>query len=358
MRLDQVARHAGGVLHGDASVEIVGAAPLDRAGPTDLSFLAQPRFRRVLAESRAGCVLLREPDLRLCPGAAVVVDNPYLAFARVLRQLVAAIPAVAGVHPTACVEADCQIDPTASVGPMCYVGPRVRLGSGVRLGPGCVLMGDCEIGAGTELVARVTVLSGVRIGADCRLHPGAVIGADGFGLAQDEVTRAWERIPQLGGVVLGDRVDIGANTTVDRGALDATVLEDGVKLDNQVQVAHNCHIGADTAVAACVGISGSVEIGRRCTIAGAVGVAGHLSLCDDVHITGMSRVTHSIRTPGVYSSGSPLDSNRAWRRNSVRFKQLDSLYRRVARLEALLDAQPLPDASPDDTPSLPTRDDE
>ena len=211
------------------------------------------------------------------------------------------------------------------------IGPEVRIADAAVVGPGCVLEGEVEVGDATVLVANVTLCYRVRIGRRALVHPGAVIGADGFGIANDD--GVWIKVPQLGGVVIGDDVEIGANTTVDRGALDDTCIEDGVKLDNLVQIGHNVHIGSHTAVAACVAIGGSARIGRRCTIAGAVSIAGHLRVADDVHLTATSAVPNSIRAPGVYSSGMPVQRNREWRRNVARLRQLDSMARRIRQLE-------------------------
>jgi UDP-3-O-[3-hydroxymyristoyl] glucosamine N-acyltransferase len=210
----------------------------------------------------------------------------------------------------------------------------VEIGPAVYVGPGCVVGKDSRIGAGTRLVARVAVVNGSVIGERCILHPGAVVGSDGFGNAND--AGRWVKVPQIGRVVIGDDVEIGANTTIDRGSLKDTVIGDGVRLDNLIQVGHNARIGDHTAAASFVGISGSTQIGSRCTLGGASGFAGHLTIADDVHFTGMAMVTHSIREPGVYSSGIPAIPNREWRRNVARFQHLDALTRRVKALEAAL----------------------
>jgi UDP-3-O-[3-hydroxymyristoyl] glucosamine N-acyltransferase len=223
------------------------------------------------------------------------------------------------------------VHPEAQVGPFAVVGPRAVVGERAFVGPHCVLETGVEVGPDTRLVARVTLCHGVRLGARCLVQPGAVVGGDGFGFAPERGT--WVKVPQVGSVLVGDDVEIGANTTIDRGAIGDTVIEDGVKLDNQIQVGHNVRIGAHTAMAACVGVSGSTTIGRRCQIGGAVGIVGHLSICDDVAVTGYTMVSHSITKPGVYSGGIPAEEAPAWRRIVGRLKRIDALARRVAALE-------------------------
>lgn len=332
LTLAEIAKHIGGEVAGDPACVITGVATLRNAGPQDISFLANHRYRRYLAETKASAVIV-SPDARdECPVHAVVVNDPYLGFARAAALLSSDDDFSPGVHATACVDANAQVDPTASIGAHAVVGAGARIGARVVIGPGCVLTGECEIGEDTRLVANVTICEGTRIGRRGLLHPGVVIGADGFGLAND--AGRWIKVPQLGGVHIGDDVEIGANTTVDRGALDDTVIEDGVKLDNQIQVAHNVRIGAHTAIAGCTGIAGSAKIGRRCVIGGGVGIVGHLEIADDVQITGMSFVAHSIREAGMYSSGTPLEPTRAWRKNYARFHHLNEMAQRLRALEA------------------------
>ncbi|HSO79379.1 MAG TPA: UDP-3-O-(3-hydroxymyristoyl)glucosamine N-acyltransferase, partial [Chromatiaceae bacterium] len=237
-------------------------------------------------------------------------------------------------HPSAVVAASAQVDPSAWVGPGTVVEEGTEIGPRAFIGPGSVVGADCRIGEEARLVARVTLCAGVRVGRRALLQPGCVIGRDGFGFARDG--KRWFRMPQLGGVDIGDDVEIGANSCVDRGALTDTIIEAGAKLDNLIQIGHNCRIGENTAMAACSGISGSTHIGRDCTIAGAVGMAGHLEIGDNVHFTGMAMVTRSFPEPGVYSSGIPAMSNADWRRNAARFRHLDDLTRRVKYLEAEL----------------------
>ena len=223
-----------------------------------------------------------------------------------------------------------RIDEGTVIGPHCVVGARSRIAAGAVIGPGCIVGEDCVVGPDSRLVARVTLVLRVRLGARVLVHPGAVLGADGFGLAFDQ--GAWLKVPQLGGVVVGDDCEIGANTTIDRGALDDTVLEQDVRLDNQIQVGHNVRIGAHTAIAGCAAIAGSTRIGRYCLIAGGAGIIGHLEIADRVTVGAMSLVTHDLREPGEYVSGTPIQPKREWRRNAARFGQLDQLARRVRKL--------------------------
>ena len=314
-------------LRGDPATPVEGVATLASAGPSQLSFLANPRYRGQLADSAAGVVVLREEDADACQATALVAGDPYAAFAKIAALFERMAAVSPGVHPSAVVDPTAVVDPAAQVGPFVTIGARSRIAAGARVGPGCVIGEDCAVGAGCELVARVTLVLRVRLGSRVRIHPGAVLGADGFGLAMD--AGRWMKVPQLGGVVVGDDCEIGANTCIDRGALGDTVLEEDVRLDNQIQVGHNAHIGAHTAMAGCAAVAGSARIGRYCLVGGGAGILGHLELCDRVVVTAMSLVTHSIREPGEYSSGTPLMDNRSWRRNAARFKQLDALARRV-----------------------------
>jgi UDP-3-O-[3-hydroxymyristoyl] glucosamine N-acyltransferase len=266
-----------------------------------------------------------------CPVPALIASNPYATYARI-AQLLHPEPAVnGGRHPSAVVEEGATIEPSAWLGAGSYVGRGVRIGARTYVGPGCVILGDAVVGADCRLVARVTLCKDVQIGDRCILAPGAVIGADGFGHAPDK--DGYVKIPQLGTVVIGDDVDVGANTTIDRGTLGDTVVEDGVKIDNLVMVAHNVRIGAHTVIAAMVGIAGSATIGKRCMLGGQSGIVGHLEICDDVALTGKTMVSRSITKPGVYSGQLPADEARSFRRNSARFQKLDDLARRVRRLE-------------------------
>jgi UDP-3-O-[3-hydroxymyristoyl] glucosamine N-acyltransferase len=329
---DELAARFALSVHGDGSAKVSGVATLLHAGEGQLAFLANPRYRSQLAASQASIVVLREEDAAAAPHTALIARDPYTTFAKIAALFEARPAREVGIHPSAVIDPRASIPASAQVGPFAVVGANSRIGEGCVVGPGCVIGDDCEVGAGSELGARVTLVTRVRLGQRVRIHPGAVLGADGFGLAMDfsgESGGHWIKVPQLGGVVIGDDCEIGANTTIDRGALGDTVLEEDVRLDNQIQIGHNVHIGAHTAMAGCSAAAGSARIGRYCLIGGGAGVLGHLEICDKVTITAMSLVTHSIREPGEYSSGTPLTDNRTWRKNAARFKQLDSLARRL-----------------------------
>ena len=303
-----------------------GVGTLSSATAEQLSFLANPRYRGQLGDTAAGVVVLHADEADARTGTALLARDPYVAFAKIAALFERKPVRTAGIHPTAVVDASAQVDPAAHVGPHVSIGARSRIGAGASIGPGCVIGDDCEVGEGCELVARVTLVTRVRLGRRVLVHPGAVLGADGFGIAMDR--GHWIKVPQLGGVLVGDDCEIGANTTIDRGALDDTVLEEDVRLDNQIQVGHNVRIGAHTAMAGCSAVAGSASIGRHCLVGGGAGILGHLEVCDRVVITAMSLVTHSIREPGEYSSGTPLMDNRSWRKSAARFKQLDDIARR------------------------------
>lgn len=314
-------------VRGEATRGIDGVATLARAGGSQLAFLANPRYRSQLAASGAGAVVMREEDAADYAGTALVAKDPYAAFAKIAALFDHRPAAMPGIHPSAAIDPTALVSPEACIGPFVSVGPRTRVEAGATLGPGCVIGEDCVVGEGSELVARVTLVRRVRLGRRVLIHPGAVLGADGFGLAMEH--GRWLKVPQLGGVVVGDDCEIGANTTIDRGALDDTVLEEDVRLDNQIQIGHNVRIGAHSAMAGCSAVAGSATIGRYCLIGGGAGVLGHLEVCDRVVVTAMSLVTSSLREPGEYSSGTPLMDNRSWRRSAARFKQLDALARQV-----------------------------
>ncbi len=317
LRLGDIVGSLGGELHGDPGTGIEGLAPLESAGPTQLSFLGNPRYGQQLAASNAACVIVGPGmrDAALARGAAIVADDPYLYFARVtqLWKSRLASPEGPAVHPSAVVDPQAQVDSTARIGPLCVVE------RGARIGPGTVLK------------SRVSVGEGCVIGARCILHPGVVIGADGFGFAPRG--GEWEKIEQLGAVRIGDDVEIGANTCIDRGALADTVIEDGVKLDNLIQVGHNVRIGRHTAIAGCAGIAGSATIGAHCTVGGSAGILGHLTIADHVHISSFSLVTRSILKPGHYTGVFPIDENAAWEKNAASLKQLAALRERIRALE-------------------------
>ena len=332
LQLAELAVRFGCELRGDPAATVERVASLQEGGPGSLAFLANPRYRRHLAATRATAVVLDAQAAEACPVAALVTGNPYATYARIAQLLHPEPPPAAGRHPQALVEDGAEVDASAYVGALAFVAAGAVIGPRVVVGPGSVVLAGARIGADTRLVARVTVCERVVVGARCVLHPGSVLGADGFGHAPD--VGGYVRVPQVGSVTLGDDVDVGANTTIDRGAIGDTVVGNGVKIDNLVQVGHNVRIGEHTVIAACSGISGSAVIGRRCMLGGMVGVVGHLEICDDVAVTGRTMVSSSIRRPGVYSSGLPADEARRFRRNAARFQHLDELAKRVRRLEA------------------------
>ena len=337
LRLGKLAQEIGGELqNGDPGCSISAVATLQHAGPGDLSFLANTAYRKHLPATRASVVILAAEYAAECPTAAIVVTNPYVAYARAAALLAPSPQPRQGIHPSASLDTDCSVDASAWVGPHCVVEQGAVINAGVQLAAGCFIGAHSVIGASSTLDANAVICHDVHIGERVHIYPGAVIGSDGFGLANDN--GRWVKVPQLGGVRIGNDVEIGANTTIDRGALDDTVLEEGVRLDNQIQVAHNVYIGAHTAIAGCVGISGSSRIGKYCMIGGGAGIVGHLEIADHVIITGMTMVTRSITEPGVYSSGVPAQDNDSWNRNYARFRKLDKLARRVQTLERELAA--------------------
>lgn len=314
-------------LHGDGALRVSGVATLESAQPDQLGFLANPKYRGQLVATAAGAIVAASDAIADARCPVLISRNPYADFARIAAIFEPRPARPAGIHPSAVIDPDARVDASAHIGPLVTIAAGSTIGAGAVIGSHCCIGEDCHVAAGAHLVARVTLVTRVRIGARVLIHPGVVIGADGFGLAMDR--GHWLKVPQLGGVVIGDDCEIGANTTIDRGALGDTVLEEDVRLDNQIQIAHNVRIGAHTAMAGCSAVAGSARIGRYCLIGGAAGVLGHLEICDKVTITAMSLVTHSIREPGEYSSGTPLMDNRGWRRSAVRFKQLDELARQI-----------------------------
>ena len=335
VRLADVVAALGGVLHGDGNLAVTRLAPLESADAGSLSFLANPRYAGKMAASAAGCVVVApaQQDLALARGAAIVTPDPYLYFARLTQWWAGRTrpPAAAGIHPSAVVEPGAQIHASASIGALAYVGAGARIGAGAVIGTHCHIGAGAVVGDGTRLAARVTLGDACVVGARGILHSGVVVGADGFGFAPSQGT--WVKIEQLGAVRIGDDVEIGANTCIDRGALDDTVLDDGVKLDNLIQVGHNVHIGAHSAMAGCVGIAGSAKIGRHCTAGGGAIILGHLELVDHVHITAATVVTRSILKPGQYSGLFPFDDNASWEKNAATLRQLHTLRDRIRALE-------------------------
>ncbi len=334
--LGQLAERLGATLRGAADKPIHGLATLQDAGPDQLSFLANAHYRKFLAETRAGVVLLTEADAKDYVGDVLLVANPYLAFARISHLFDTKPMVPAGVHPTAVVADDAIIDPSACIAAYVVIESGVRIGADVSIGAHCVIGARSEIGESSWLAPRVTLYHDVRVGERTVIQSGAVLGGEGFGFANDK--GVWQKIAQIGGVVLGDDVEIGANTTIDRGALADTLIGNGVKLDNQIMIAHNVQVGDHTAMAGCVGISGSTKIGRHCMIAGGVGMVGHIEVCDNVFVTGMTMVTRSINEPGAYSSGTAMQTAADWKKSAARIRQLDDMAKRLRDLEKRLAA--------------------
>jgi len=330
-RLGELAAAVKAELRGNPDRLICGLATLEHATPDQLGFLASPLYRKHLQTTRAAAVVLAAEDAHACPVDCLIVVDPYLSFARISRMYQQEPVLLPGIHPAAVVSDAAFVHPQASIGPFCTVEAEAVIGAGTVLGPGCHIGRGTRVGDNCRLVARVTLYPAVTIGDRVLVHAGAVIGSDGFGFAAGE--EGWEKLAQLGGVRVGADVEIGAGTTIDRGTLGDTVIGRGVKIDNQVQIAHNVQIGEHTAIAGCAGIAGSVRIGDHCRIGGGAGLVGHIEIADHVTITAMSLVTRSITEHGVYSSGTALQSSARWRRSAVRFAKLDELARRVARLE-------------------------
>ena len=337
--LAQLAQKLGAELRlapgADAEQVPSGLNTLQDATPEQVSFLASSNYRRFLSETRACAVLLSADMASESPVTALVVDNPYHAFARATAIYDLAPKPVAGVDPAARVHPEADIDPTASIAAGAVIEARVRIAAGAVIGANCFIGEGSEVGEGSYLHAGAVVYHGCSIGSHCIIHSQAVIGADGFGFALFQ--RQWTKIHQLGGVEIGDDVEVGACTCIDRGALGNTVIGRGVKIDNQVQIAHNVRIGDYSAIAACSAVAGSAAVGKHCTIAGGAGVVGHVTVADGSHVTAMTLVTKSIETAGSYSSGTPFSDSRSWRRNAVRYAQLDQMARRVRDLEKRLE---------------------
>ncbi len=319
--LGEIAVRYGLELAGDPALAIDGVAPLAAAAKGQLSFCTGARYRRQLAATQATAVVLPRELAAECPVAALISERPYASFARILAGLHPPAPVTGGVAAGAQVAASAKVAPSAWIGPYAVIGEGAVIGERCSIGPHCVVEDGARLGDDCRLQARVVICRGVSIGARCMFKPGAVIGGDGFGYAPD--VDGYVKVTHVGGARLGNDVEVGSNSTIDRGTIEDTVIEDGVKLDNQVQVGHNCRIGAHTVIAGCVGISGSTTIGSRCMIGGAVGIAGHLEIGDGVIVTGYSLVSHSLPGPGMYSSGMPAIESAKWRRAVARLHRLD-----------------------------------
>jgi len=335
VRLGEIVAALGGELRGDPAHLIARIAPLETAGGDAITFVAQARLQKALEASTAGAIVIAPSLVAAAPAgrSLVVTDDPYLYFARLTQWWAGRLRPVppAGVHPTAWVAPGAVIAASATIGPHAVVEAGAVIGERVQLGAHCVVGAGSTVGADSLMHSRVTIAAGCTVGERCVFQSGAVIGADGFGIAPTQ--GRWERIEQLGGVRIGNDVDIGANTCVDRGALEDTVLEDGVKLDNQIQIGHNCHIGAHTVMAACVGIAGSTKVGRNVMIGGAAMIQGHIEIADGVTVSASTMVMHSLRKKGVYTAIFPVDEHASWEKNAVTLRNLYALRERVRALE-------------------------
>lgn len=329
--LGEIAKHVSGVVQGDELFQVAKVATLQNADSDQISFLSNKKYKKYLAESGAGAVIVGSDMAPFVVNHAIVVDDPYIAYAKAASLLNPTEIKQAGIHSSAVVDSNAEIHKTAVIGANVVIGSGVNIAENVVIGAGCVLLDNVIVQDSARLTANITLCSGVKVGKRALIHPGCVIGADGFGIANDK--GKWIKVPQVGSVQIGDDVEIGANTTIDRGAIEDTVIGNGCKLDNQIQIAHNVIIGENTVIAGCVGIAGSTQIGSNCVIGGAVAVSGHLSISDGVQLTGMTMVTKSISSPGVYSSGIPAEPTQQWHKNVIRYRQMDKLVERVKQLE-------------------------
>lgn len=330
-RLSELAAEISGSVQGDPEYLIASMGTLQSANPEQLTFIANPKYQQFLASTMAGAVILSPREAENFSGNAIVVDSPYLAYAKLSRLFSKAVSTPVGISDSASINRDASISDSACVAEGVVVAANSSIGDNVILGANVVIGENCSIGANTQVQPNVTLYSDVQIGEGCLIHSGAVIGADGFGFANE--SGKWVKIAQLGGVRIGDNVEVGAGTTIDRGALEHTVIEDGVILDNQIQIAHNVYIGKNSAIAGCTAVAGSTKIGDHCTIAGACGITGHLTIASGTHITAMTLVTKSINEPGAYSSGTGMLDHQSWKKSVVRFRQLDDIARRLKLLE-------------------------
>lgn len=330
-RLEEIARLINADLKGDPNRTISGIMTLQNAQSGQISFLDNKRYLKYLSHTQASAVILRTEYAADSPCDCLITADPYLAFAKVAKLFEKPKHTQAGIHPTAIIGEQCQIHPSASIGAFCLIGNHASIAEGVVIASACQLGEGISIAANSRLEPNVTLYADTVIGERVIIHSGSVLGSDGFGLAKDK--EIWLKIPQLGKVIIGDDVEIGANVSIDRGALEDTVIGKGVKLDNQIQIGHNVHIGSNTAIAGCTGIAGSTHIGKNCMIGGGVCINGHIEITDNVMITGMSSIVHSIHTPGIYSSTQSVQPQREWQKNSARFRQLDKIVKRLKKIE-------------------------
>jgi UDP-3-O-[3-hydroxymyristoyl] glucosamine N-acyltransferase len=325
--LGELSRISGARLVGDADCDINSVNTLSLAKEGEITFLSNRHYVHLLAQTNASAVILAEGDSKNCPTNSLISKVPYLAYAKIANYLYPVSQRTGYIDENAVIGQKSDIDPSSSISANVVIGKNVVISAGATIGPGCVIDDNVSIGENTTLFANVTLCHDVTVGRDVILHPGVVIGADGFGLAQEN--GQWIKIPQIGSVNLGDNVEVGANSTIDRGAIEDTIISSGVKIDNLVQIGHNAVIGENTAIAGCVAVAGSATIGKRCQIGGGSNINGHIQITDDVIITGMSGVASSIKTSGVYSSAIPVTDNKVWKRNVIRFKNLDEIIKKI-----------------------------
>ncbi len=329
--LHELAQLLSAELHGNGAELISAVATLENAAHGQITFLSNSKYRKFLQQTHASAVLISASELEFCPVAALVVPDPYVAFAKVAQLLDSTPRAATAISSSAQIDASAQLGRDVAIGHHAVISAGAVIGDQVQIGAGCFIGEGAVIGAGTKVWPNVSIYHRVRIGADCIIHSGAVLGADGFGFANQRGN--WLKIPQVGTVIIGDRCEIGASTTIDRGALEDTVIGTNCIIDNQVQIAHNVQIGDHTAIAGCTVVAGSTKIGKYCIIGGACAINGHMEICDGVQITGMSMIIKSITEKGIYSSGMPAATNLEWRKNSARYRQLDQMYQRLRELE-------------------------
>lgn len=345
--LGELASFLGARLVGDPDATVAALAAIQSARPGTLSFIANPKYHAWLDDTQATAVILPESLLARCPCNALVIDNPYLAYAKVSHLFATEALNPPGIHPSAVIAADAQVAASAHIGPLAVIESGAQIGAGAVIGAQCYIGANTQIGANTRLWPNVTIYHGVKIGQRTIIHAGTVIGSDGFGYAAVVAAKGapavtgerqpkWQKIAQIGSVEIGDDVEIGACTTIDRGAIGNTIIENGVIMDNQVHIAHNASVGENTAIAGKSGVSGSSRLGRNCTMAGMSGLVGHIEVCDNVHISAMTAISRSITRPGVYTSGTGMEEHAGWLKNAARFRQLDAMARRLAELERRL----------------------
>ncbi|OAJ95435.1 UDP-3-O-(3-hydroxymyristoyl)glucosamine N-acyltransferase [Vibrio bivalvicida] len=335
LSLAELATITGGELHGDATAVVTMVAPMDSAQDGHVTFLSNPKYAKHLAECKATLVMVKEAQRELCSGNVLVVDDPYVAFAKVAQALDTTPAPAQDIAPSAVIADSAQLGANVSVGANAVIESGVELGDNVVIGAGCFVGKNAKLGNNTKLWSNVSIYHEVSLGSDCLVQANTVIGSDGFGYANEK--GEWVKIPQLGSVCIGNRVEIGSCTTIDRGALDDTVIEDNVILDNQLQIAHNVHIGYGTAIAGATIIAGSTKIGKYCIIGGGAVINGHIEITDGVTITGMGMVMRSIEEKGMYSSGIPLQPNKEWRKTATRVHRIDDMNKRLKAVEKLLE---------------------